>query len=80
MSFEMGPEPTLAPTSEAVDTCAVVLPPFITIERVPMRQPPRRPRDSLVFLEGENQRPPVLDLQEKSRNDTLGAVISGTRP
>jgi hypothetical protein len=32
--FHPGPEPTLAPTKEAVDTCAVATPSLIAIQRV----------------------------------------------
>ena len=32
--FHPGPEPTLAPTLEAVDTCAVATPSLIVIQRV----------------------------------------------
>jgi hypothetical protein len=54
-------------------------PTLITIELVPTRQAPRRPK-ARVFLEGENQSPPALDLQEESRYEGLGAArLDGQR-
>jgi hypothetical protein len=46
-------------------------PTLITIEPLPTWQAPRRPK-TRVFVEGENQRPPALDLQEESRYEWLG--------